>query len=603
MDKKVLDQPARVFVTSLPVNESAALPNNGSERIVPANQLDLISQAWLGRFTGNISPAALINAYNDWLVHLRLSPSKQTELVGKAWRKFWRWNLYAFDPTHANRTIRDDSQHRIAPLPQDKRFLDPAWERWPFNLISQGFLLNQQWWHNATTGVRGVSRHHEDVVTFTVRQILDMLAPSNFLLTNPVVLEQTMREGGANLLRGAQNAFADWQRSFTGEKTDSGKPFKVGDTVAITPGKVVFRNQLIELIRYTPTTKTVHTVPLLIVPAWIMKYYILDLSPQNSLVKYLVDNGYTVYMISWKNPGADDRNLSMESYRTLGIMEAIDVVTRETDAPQINAVGYCLGGTLLAIAAAAMARDKDKRLASISLFAAQVDFEEPGEMSLFIDESQISFLEAIMWERGYLDTTQMAGAFELLRSNDLIWSHRLNQYLLGVKETETDLMAWNADATRMPYRMHSEYLRQLFLHNDLAEGRYRVGGRAISLTDIHVPIFSVGTTTDHVAPWHSVFKIHRLTETDVTFLLTSGGHNAGVVSPPGHPHRSYKVATHAHDGSLVDADTWQTATPEHEGSWWPTWEAWLASRAGKRMKPPTASDSLYDAPGLYVLQE
>lgn len=601
MDQKTVEPTVPVAIAS-PSCGGESWQHESAEPLNPANQLDLIFHAWLGRFTGNISPAALINAYNDWLVHLRLSPSKHAELVRKAWRKFLRWNLYAFDPAHANHAIHDGSQHRIAPLPQDKRFIDPAWERWPFNLISQGFLLNQQWWYNATTGVRGVSQHHEDVVTFTTRQILDMLAPSNFLLTNPVVLEQTVREGGANLLRGMQTAFADWQRGFMGKKTNTDHSFKVGENVAVTPGKVVYRNRLIELIQYSPTTKTVHSVPVLIVPAWIMKYYILDLSPENSLVKYLVDNGHTVFMISWKNPGAEDRELSMDDYRTLGVMAAIDTVTRETGSEQINAVGYCLGGTLLSIAAAAMGRDGDARLASLSLFAAQVDFEEPGEMSLFIDESQISFLEAIMWESGYLDTTQMAGAFELLRSNDLIWSHQLNQYLLGKKETVSDLMAWNADATRMPYRMHSEYLRRLFLHNDLAEGRYHVNGRGISLTDIRVPIFSVGTITDHVAPWHSVFKIHRLTDTEVSFLLTSGGHNAGVVSPPGHPHRSFQVAKHAHGDAFVDADTWQTTVPLHQGSWWPTWEAWLASHADRRIKPHAIDKSLDDAPGHYVMQ-
>jgi polyhydroxyalkanoate synthase len=238
----------------------------------------------------------------------------------------------------------------------------------------------------------------------------------------------------------------------------------------------------------------------------------------------------------------------------------------------------------------------------MSLFATQTDFKEPGELSLFIDESQISFLEASMWNRGYLDGKQMAGAFQLLRSNDLIWSRRLNQYLLGIPETKSDLMAWNADATRLPYRMHSEYLRQLFLQNDLAEGRYRTNGRPIALTDIHVPIFAVGTLTDHVAPWRSVYKIHLLSDTEITFLLTSGGHNAGVVSPPGHPHRSYQMAVRAGDGAYVDADSWQQETPQHEGSWWPAWEAWLAAHAGKKIRPPILDQRQLDAPGLYVLQ-
>ena len=579
-----------------------ALNGNHSEPENPSTQLDMILKAWLGQFTGNISPASVANAYTDWLTHLKLSPSKQTELVQKAYRKFWRWAMHACDLSRANQSNSFELNRCIEPLPQDKRFSASEWDYWPFNLISQGFLLNQQWWHNATTGIPGVSKHHEDVVTFITRQILDMLAPSNFLLTNPVVLKETFRDGGANLLRGMQSAFVDWQQSIESKTGHLDEAFKVSETLAITPGKVVFRNNLIELIHYTPTTKSVYAVPILFVPAWIMKYYILDLSPQNSMVKYLVDKGHTVFMISWKNPDAKDRDLSMEDYRTLGIMEAIDTVTRLTESIQVSAVGYCLGGTLLSIAAAAMARDKDERLANITLFASQVDFEEPGEMSLFIDESQINFLEATMWEKGYLDSTQMVGAFQLLRSNDLIWSHRLNQYLLGKPEQKTDLMAWNADATRMPYRMHSEYLRKLFLHNDLAEGRYRVDGRVIGLSDIHIPIFAVGTTTDHVAPWHSVFKIHHLTETEVTFLLTSGGHNAGVVSPPGHPHRSYQIATRAHGDIFVDADIWQTTIPEHQGSWWPTWETWLISHAGKRIRPPAVSQALCDAPGLYIMQ-
>ncbi len=563
-------------------------------------RLDLISNAWLGRMSGNISPAAMLNAYTDWISHLALSPNKRVALLQKAWQNWGRWCVY-------NRACCNDSGNTTAPvciepLPQDRRFSDPAWQQWPFNAISQGFLLQQQWWHRATTGVRGLSQHHEDVVTFTVRQVLDMLAPSNFFATNPVVQQATVDSGGSNLVQGLLNAMSDWRNSVSGKHDDENSGFRVGKEVAITPGKIVFRNDLIELIQYAPTSKTVHAVPLLFVPAWIMKYYILDLSPQNSLVRYLVDLGYTVYMISWKNPVAEDRELSMDDYRRLGVMAAIDTIVAQTGSKQINAVGYCLGGTLLSIAAASMARDGDNRLASVSLFASQVDFEEPGELSLFIDESQVSFLEAVMWDQGYLDTKQMAGAFQLLRSNDLIWSRRLHQYLLGLPEQKSDLMAWNADATRMPYRMHSEYLRQLFLKNDLAEGRYLTDGRPISLSDIHLPVFAVGTVTDHVAPWRSVFKIHRLTDTDVTFVLTSGGHNAGVVSPPGHPHRSYQIATHTDKQSMVDASAWQASVERHEGSWWPAWEAWLRKRSGTRVAPPPLPSHGLAAPGKYVMQ-
>jgi polyhydroxyalkanoate synthase subunit PhaC len=566
-----------------------------------SDNIDLAFNAALGKLTGNISPAAMATAYFDWLVHLRMSPSKQQRLIQTGWQKYWRWVRYAFE---AARIGSEPPEPCIEPLPQDKRFTAPEWQRWPFNVISQGFLLNQQWWHRATTGIHGVTEHHTEVVTFTIRQILDMCAPSNFVLTNPVILDETIHERGANLMRGAANAFADWERSVSGvtPQEDETNPYKVGKNLAITPGKVVFRNRLMELLQYEPATPNVHAVPILFVPAWIMKYYILDLSPQNSLVKYLVDHGYTVFMISWKNPTVEDRDLSMEDYRKLGVMDAIDVVTKITGSPQLNAVGYCLGGTLLTIAAASMARDHDERLASMTVFASQVDFEEPGELSLFIDESQISFLEAIMWHQGYLDSKQMAGAFQLIRSNDLIWSRRLNHYLLGIPERQNDLMAWNADATRMPYRMHSEYLHQLFLHNYFAEARYLADGRPIALTDIHVPIFAVGTITDHVAPWRSAFKILLLSDTEVTFLLTSGGHNAGVVSPPGQPRRSYQINTHAADDPYIDAKTWHATMQRHEGSWWPAWEAWLAERSGKKIKPPPMGEALGDAPGTYVLQ-
>ena len=566
---------------------------------VPSANLDRMIKAAIGKLTANISPMSIWMAYVDWMVHVQYSPSKQQELLTEAVRKIWRWNEYelevAQDDPHAEQTS-------VVPLPQDKRFADPAWRRWPFNVISQGFLLTQQWWHRATTDVSGVSLHHEEVINFMARQILDMYSPSNFLLTNPVVLHETLHTGGRNLVAGMQNALKDIEHAVNDTHPQDRSSFKVGKNLAVTPGKVVFRNRLIELIRYEPTTETVHETPVLFVPAWIMKYYILDLSPKNSLVKYMLDQGYTVFMISWKNPLASDRDMSLDDYRKLGVMDALEAALEQTGAPHINAVGYCLGGTLLSIAAAAMARHHDRRLASMTLFASQVDFKEPGELSLFIDESQITLLEAIMWDQGYLDTKQMAGAFQLLRSNDLIWSRRLNQYLLGRSEPENDLMAWNVDATRMPFRMHSEYLRKLFLDNELAEGSYCVDDQPVALTDIRAPIFSVGTLTDHVAPWRSAFKIHLLADTEVTFLLTTGGHNAGVVSPPGQPRRSYQVATSHHQDPYIDPDIWQARTTRHEGSWWPEWERWLRRHSGKRIAPPPFGKTLYNAPGKYVLQ-
>lgn len=566
--------------------------------------IDRSLHATLARFTAGISPAALAGAYLDWAAHLATSPGKQMNLLDKAFRKAVRLANYA------GRCMLQggSAEPCIEPLPQDRRFLGEAWQRWPYNLIYQGFLLGQQWWHNATTGVRGVTRQHERVVEFVTRQILDTFSPSNFLPTNPELLEHTMRQGGMNLVRGAQNFAEDWERALGGKKPVGAERFEVGRNLAVTPGKVIYRNRLIELIQYAPATERVRPEPILIVPAWIMKYYILDLSPSNSLVRYLTEQGFNVFMISWKNPGPEDRDLGMEDYRRLGLMAALDAVTAVVPGAPVHAVGYCLGGTLLAIGAAAMARDGDERLKSITLFAAQTDFEEAGELMLFINESQVTFLEDMMWEQGFLDAKQMAGAFQLLRSNDLVWSRMLREYLMGERTPMTDLMAWNADATRMPYRMHSEYLRHLFLDNDLAEGRYRVEGRPIALTDIRAPIFAVGTVRDHVAPWRSVYKIHLLSDTKVTFLLTTGGHNAGIVSEPGRKGRSYQVLTKSKDDRYSDPDAWLTIAPRKEGSWWPEWVAWLVARSGDPVAPPPMGapaagyPPLWDAPGTYVLQ-
>jgi polyhydroxyalkanoate synthase len=524
------------------------------------------------------------------------------QLVEKAAKKTIRFTNHAANSTRS----QSDTEPCIAPLPQDQRFSDPAWRQWPFCLYYQSFLLHQQWWHNATTGVRGVTREHEAVIEFISRQILDTFAPSNFVLSNPVVLQRTIEQGGINLAKGFANLMQDWELAVGARKPTGASQFEPGRNVAITPGKVVYRNRLIELIQYAPVTETVHAEPVLIVPAWIMKYYILDLSPQNSLVKYLTERGFTVFMISWKNPDAEDRDLGMEDYRRLGVATALDVVSTIVPGQQIHAAGYCLGATLLAITAAATARDGDQRLKSITLLAGQTDFTEPGELGLFINDSQIAYLEDMMWEQGFLDTKQMAGAFQLLRSNDLIWSRMVRDYLMGERQVMTDLMAWNADATRMPYRMHTEYLHRLFHDNDLAAGRYHVNGKPVALSDIRAPVFAVGTEWDHVAPWRSVYKIHLLTDTDVTFLLVTGGHNAGIVSEPGSNHRSYRVHTKAHDQQFTDPDSWLAQAVGKSGSWWPEWSAWLEGRSSGKIAPPPLGvpnqPPLAPAPGAYVRQ-
>ena len=589
----------RAWPASNPPDDGQALPDIPTGE--PTEGFDRWLHAQIGRRTGGVSPAALVLAYTDWLANLALSPAKQAELVHKVWRKAYRMAMYL------PQAAQGDAPPCIEPLPQDHRFAHPAWRAWPFNVMSQSFLLTQQWWHNATTEVRGVSAHHEDVVTFITRQLLDMLSPSNFVPTNPELLRHTAESVGGNLAQGALNWREDWDRLQAGRPPAGVEAFRVGHEVAITPGKVVMRNALVELIQYAPTTAKVHPEPVFILPAWIMKYNVLDLRPQNSLIKYLVDQGHTVFCVSWKNPGESERDYGMDDYLRMGLFESLDTVAAIVPSRKVHAVGYCLGGTLLSIGAAAMARDNDDRLATVTLLAAQTDFSEPGEIALFIDDSEVTFLEDIMFDRGYLSQGQMAGAFQLLRSNDLIWSRAVRDYLMGERSPMTDLMAWNTDATRMPYRMHSQYLHGLFLRNDLAAARFRVAGKPVALGDIRVPLFCLGTETDHVAPWRSVYKIQQLTDAEITFALATGGHNAGVVSPPGHPNRSYRVRVREADGKYVDPDVYLVQAERKAGSWWPEWQGWLARHSGAPRKPPPTGAvgkgivPLDDAPGRYVL--
>jgi polyhydroxyalkanoate synthase len=476
-------------------------------------------------------------------------------------------------------------------------------------VFAHSFLSVERWWEAATSGIRGVSKQHESVVTFANRQLLDTVAPSNFVLTNPQVAAQTIQQGGRNLLRGFGNLVDDAMRDARGAPPVGTETYRVGETVAVTPGKVVCRTPLAEVIQYAPTTDTVRPEPIVIVPAWIMKYYVLDLSPVNSLVKYLVGQGHTVFIISWKNPGPEDREVGLDDYRTGGLLAAVDAATAITGAAKVHAVGYCLGGTLLAIAAAAMAREGDGRLATATLLAAQVDFQDAGELTLFTDESEVSLLEDMMAEQGFLDARQMAGAFQWLRSNDLIWSRRVREYLLGERPQPTDLGAWNADGTRMPARMHSEYLRRLFLQNDLSAGRYEVEGRPVALRDLKLPLFAVGTEEDHIAPWRSVYKVQLFTDNDVTFVLTNGGHNAGILSEPGHRGRHYLIATRKRGDRYVDPDTWLSLATPADGSWWPALASWLESKSDAERVPPPGVGApsrglvpLGEAPGLYIFQ-
>ncbi|MEZ4405448.1 MAG: alpha/beta fold hydrolase [Polyangiales bacterium] len=543
------------------------------------------------------SPTAWALAYADWGAHLALAPSKQLSLAGSAITGGVKLAQYAVASTLG--------LEATPPAKTDRRFAAPSWQRWPFNVMSQSYLVSEGWLREAATSVPGVSKHHEDMVAFGFAKASEATSPANFV-TNPEVIDRTVKERGRNLLRGAKHLYRDAKRTITRAPIEPIEGFEVGKDVAVTPGKVVHRTPLMELIQYAPETPTVHAEPVLIVPAWIMKYYILDLMPGDSLVKYLVSRGHTVFMISWKNPGPADRDLGMDDYLSQGVMAALDAIKAIVPGEKVHATGYCLGGTILAIAAAAMARDNDDRLASVTLFAAQVDFRDAGELSVFIDEPQLAALDESMRARGVLDAGQMVGAFVALRAGDLQWGRGVRRYLLGEDDVFNDLMAWNADPTRMPYRMHSRYLRQLYLQNELAEGKYLVGARPISLSDLRVPMFVVGTEQDHVAPWRSVYKVHRLVRGDVTFVLTSGGHNAGIVSEPGHRGRRFRTKLTRATDTYTDPDTFVKTVAPVEGSWWVAWDAWLSAQSHGEVAPPRVGapgyEALCDAPGAYVME-
>jgi polyhydroxyalkanoate synthase len=572
-------------------------PADASES--PTERLDRLLHVAASPLTGGLSPVTLALAWADWALHLGVSPGRQLELAALA--------------AQLTLATLQGNGNPAGETDEDPRFRHPDWEAWPFHMMRVGFRNAETWWR-AATKFPGMTRHHAQVTDFMARQWLGLLTPANWLPTNPVVLHANLENFGAPLRQGWLNWLEDLATPAAARAAaEREEHFKVGRDVGVTPGEVVMRNGLVELIRYTPQTKTVHPEPVLIVPSWIMKYYILDLSPHNSLVRHLVSQGHVVYMISWKNPDAGDHDLTMDDYLRLGPFDALKTIARLEGRVAAHAVGYCLGGTLMAIAAAALARGHvvaERRhlapLKTLTLLAAQTDFSEPGELGLFIDESQIAYLQEQNRGRGYFPGEAMAASFQFLHSRDLVWTRRMREYLMGEREQPSDLMAWNSDTTRMPARMHHEYLTSLYLHNALAKGSYRVGGHegnTVSLADLRLPVFMVGTVRDHVSPWRSVYKLHHLCMAEITFVLASGGHNAGIVSEPGHAHRSYRIATRADHGPWVPPEAWEARAPEHEGSWWPAWQQWLAARSGRKRAPHALprGTSHGAAPGEYVL--
>jgi polyhydroxyalkanoate synthase len=559
--------------------------------------IDRSLRAALARFTQGISPYALAAAYADWAIHYLRSPGAHLDVLQNLSESLQRIGLYALTRTAGHGSPSPFQTNDRGAYEKDK-----LWTELPMDVLRQWHLALSDAARLAATAPRGMEGIDQSRMVFMTRQVMDALAPHNNPLINPDIWRQTQQEGGMNLLRGLQNVLEDASRMAEGKPPVGADAFAVGKTVAVTPGTVVYRNTLIELIQYSPVTATVYPEPLLIVPAWIMKYYILDLSPHNSLVRFLVGRGYTVFMISWRNPTSEDRNLSFDDYRKLGVMAALDAVCGLMPERGVHACGYCLGGTVLSIAAATMARDGDRRLRSLTLLAAQTDFSEAGDLMLFVDESQVAFLEDMMWEQGVLDTHQMAGAFQILRSNELIWSRLLHDYILGQRDAMTDLMAWNADQTRMPYLMHSQYLRGLFLENRITAGRFAVEGKVIALRDIDAPVFVLGTEKDHIAPWRSVYKFRLFSDTEVTFVLVAAGHNAGIVSEPGHANRHFHIGTAQHNDKYVDPDSFLAKAEEREGSWWLAWADWLQQHSSQTLVPPPDSNKLAlgQAPGTYV---
>jgi polyhydroxyalkanoate synthase len=539
-------------------------------------------------------------AYLDWASHLAISPGKRIALAQSLFNKLNALGEYGLSSLLQRKATGPASK-------LERRVSSDAWSGWPYNVMAQAHQTARDWWNEATRGIDGVRKEHEIVVNAVAGQILDLANPANFLLTNPDVLERTREERGKNLWRGMKLLARDHLGEAWNRGIEENTGFKVGENIGVTPGKVIFQNHLIELIQYDAQTDSVGAEPVLICPPWIMKYYILDLSPENSLVRYLVEQGKTVFMISWKNPTEKDRDINFDDYREHGVMPALDAVSAVQPRRKIHTVGYCIGGTLLSIAAATMAREGDNRLESVSLFAAQADFSEAGDIKRFISPSQLSFLDKLMWKQGYLGIENMGGAFSSLRASELIHAAAVDRYLMGKESQPNDLMAWNADGTRMPYRMHRQYLEKLYLNNELARNKFEVGGRPISLGDLRVPLFVLGTETDHVAPWNSGYKFHDLTGVELTYCLTSGGHNAGVISGPSHPRRRHRIDTRQPGDRYVDPDTWLARNKPVKGSWWPAWNAWLDARSSEQVAPPKTGAArkgykvLRDAPGEYVL--
>jgi len=543
----------------------------------------------------------LTQAFMDMFGKLLADPYRVAQLqMNLVWDYFSLWQnsmlrLWGMSPDPV-----------ASPGKDDKRFRDEGWQdHFLFDFVKQSYLIAARHFHDTVSSIEGLDADTQKKVNFFTRQYIDALSPSNFALTNPEVFRETMRSHGQNLIKGFNNLLRDVEEGDGKLKIRMTDPhaFELGKNVATTPGKVVFQNELMQLLHYTPSTTQVWKRPLLIVPPWINKYYILDLREKNSYIKWAIDQGHTVFVISWVNPDAKLADKGFDDYVTTGVLAALDAIEEQTGEKEVNAIGYCLGGTLLATTLAYMATKRDKRIASGTFFTSLLDFSQPGELGVFIDEAQVENLEKKMLERGYLEGSEMANTFNLLRANDLIWSFVVNNYLMGKDPFPFDLLYWNSDSTRMPAKMHSYYLRKMYLENALREpGGIEVCGVKIDLAKIKVPCYFISTLEDHIAPWKTTYLGALTLGTPPRFVLGGSGHIAGIVNPPAANKYGYWTRT---DGKLPEqADEWLQGTTHQPGSWWTDWQAWVQNQNSAQVAARSPLQGklkvLEDAPGSYV---
>jgi polyhydroxyalkanoate synthase len=548
-------------------------------------------------------PFNMGSAFLEMTAHMMSNPEKVFQAQASLWQGYMElWH----------NTARAMSGEEVAPVVEpesgDRRFRHEDWgENSVFDFIKQSYLLTSRWFQTTVGDVEGMDEKTAQKVDFYTRHFMDAISPSNFVLSNPEVLRATIESKGENLVQGLDNMITDLDRGEPGRlditMTDH-DAFTIGENIAVTPGKVVFQNDLLQLIQYAPTTKKVKRRPLLILTPWINKFYILDLSPKNSFIKWALDQGHTVFIVSWVNPDEKLSHKSFEDYMLEGPLTALDAIEKATGEREVNVIGYCIGGTLLAATMAYMAEKKDDRIKSATFFTTLMDFSDPGELGVFIDEEQLTALEEKMKSQGYLEGREMATTFSMLRANDLIWSFVVNNYLLGKDPFPFDLLHWNADSTRMPAEIHSFYLRNMYLENNLVKpGAITLDGVAIDLGKIKTPAFILSTHDDHIAPWKTTYTATRLLSGPVKFVLASSGHIAGVINPP----QSGKYCYWTHSRNATDPDKWLETANQSEGSWWPEWEKWISKHAGGQVPARVPGDgeieAIEDAPGSYVVAE